>query len=145
MSDRTWRVLEILVGPVPATVLFVPPMLAGILALSRVAGEGDGGPGLPVVLGLLVAGMAGIVALWVAVLRGNRLEADSRPVRAAVGAGLLLGLVAVVRAAPAFLAPCPSPIDCPALWLGFGGPTIVGIRYVILLIRAAPWGPDPVK
>lgn len=139
MSDRTWRVLEILIGPVPATVLFVPPMLAGILAMSRVAAEGGGGPGLPVVLGLLVAGMAGILALWVAVLRGSRLEADNRPVRAAVGAGLLLGLVAVFGAAPAILAPCPSPVACPALWLAFGGPTIVGIRYVILLIRAARW------
>lgn len=135
VSHRTWRILEVLAGPVPPTVLFVPPMLAGILALAGVAGEGDGGTGLPVVLGLLVAGMVGIVALWVAVLRGNRLAADSVPVRAAVGAGLLLGLVAVVGAAPPLLAPCPSLVACSALWLGFGGPTIVGIRYLVLLIR----------
>lgn len=135
MSHRKWRILEVLAGPVLPTVLFVPPMLAGILALSRVAGEGDGGQGLPVVLGFLVAGMAGILALWVAVLRGNRLAADSGPVRAAVGAGLLLGLLAVVWAAPPLLAPCPSLVACWTLGLGFGGPTIVGIRYLIRLIR----------
>lgn len=136
MSHRTWRILEILAGPVLPTVLFVPPMLTGILVLSRVAGEGDGGPGLPVVLGLLLAGMTGIIALWVAVLRGNRLEGDRGPVRAAVGAGLLLGLVAVLGAAPTLLAPCrPSLVTCSTLGLGLGGPSIVGIRHLIRLIR----------
>lgn len=110
-------------------------MLAGILALSRVAGEGDAGPGLPVVLGLLLAGMAGIIALWVAVLRGNRLGGDRGPVRATVGVGLLLGLVAVVEAAPTLLAPCPSLVTCSVLGPGLGGPSIVGTRHLIHLIR----------
>lgn len=135
MSDRTWRVLEVLAGPILPTVLFAPPMLAGILALSRVAADGDGASGLPVVLGLLVAGMAGIIALWGAVLRGNRLKGDSAPVRAAVGVGLLLGLVAAVGAAPTLLVPCSSLGTCSTLGLGLGGPSIVGIRHLIHLLR----------
>jgi len=133
MSHRAWRVLEILAGPVLPTVLFVPPMLMGILVLARTAGAGDGASGLPIVLGLLVAGSSGVIALWVAVLRGNRLRTDSGPVRWSVGAGLLLGLLAVIGAAPHLLAPCPSFVACATLWLGFGGPTIVGVRYLVLL------------
>lgn len=110
-------------------------MLAGIVALSRVAGEGRGEGGLPVVLALLMAGMAGIFALWVAVLRGKRLEADSGPVRAAVGAGLLFGLIAVGGAAPSLLSTCRSIVGCSTLALGFGGPTIVGVRYIVRLMR----------
>lgn len=135
MSHRTWRILEVLVGPLLPTILFVPPMLAGLVALSGVAAAGNGEAGLPVVLGLLVAGMAGIVALWVAVLRGKRLEGDSGPVRGAVGAGLLFGLVAVAGAAPTLLVPCSSLVTCSTLGLGFGGPTIVGVRYIVRLMR----------
>lgn len=117
------------------TVFFVPPMLAGILALSGVAGAADAGPGLPYVVGLLLAGMAGIVALWVAVLRGTRLRSDSRPVRWGVGAGLLLGLLAVAGVAPSLLASCPSAAGCSVLGISLGGPVVVGIRYLILLVR----------
>lgn len=135
MSHRTWRILELLVGPLPPTILFAPPMFAGIVALTRVAREGNTEAGLPVVLGLLIAGMVGIVALWVAVLRGKRLEGDSGSVRAAVGAGLLVGLIAVGGAAPSFLSTCRSLVGCSTFVLGFGGPTIVGVRYIVRLMR----------
>ena len=94
---RLRQVVEVVLGLAPATFLLLPFLLAGALgtAMATVAG-GALDWAAAVLIGLVLAGVLGITALWVVVLSdgGAGLSLGSRLLLAA---GLLLGIAAAAR------------------------------------------------
>jgi hypothetical protein len=97
---KRWRlrqVVEVALGLAPATFLLLPFLLAGAFgtAMATVAG-GTLDWATAVLVGWALAGVLGIVALWVAVI-GDGGAGLRRGSRLTLAVGLLLGMAAAAR------------------------------------------------
>ena len=143
------RWVRVLLGPVPATVLLLPLLLAGGLgaAIGLVAGLVEPGRSAAerwatvtttgTVLAWVAAAAAGVVALWVVVLAEPRAGLSQVRLRWLLVAGLVLGLVAASRWLWTMAGGGHSygPLTW-AVWLGLlVGPLVLGIYYLVLLLR----------
>jgi hypothetical protein len=127
------RLLRVLLGPLPATVLLLPLVFAGGLgaAIALVTGllEPNRTPaerwGMVSTSGMILMWVAaagvGVLALWLVTLAENLAGLRQSSGRWFLAAGLLIGLVAAGRW---------------AVWLGLlVGPIVLGGYYFIQLLR----------
>ena len=143
------RWVRVLLGPLPATVLLLPLLLAGGLgaAIGLVAGLVEPGRSAAerwatvtttgTVLAWVAAAAAGVLALWVVVLAEPRPGLSKARLRWWLVAGLVLGLLAASRWLWTMAGGGHSygPLTW-AVWLGLlVGPLVLGIYYLGLLLR----------
>ena len=105
--ERRW--VQVLIGPLPATILLLPVLLAGGLgaAIALLATIFDPSRSLAeiwatvtttgVILAWIVAGCLGVLALWVIVLEQNPAFLMQPTVRWPLAIALTLGLMAAAR------------------------------------------------
>jgi hypothetical protein len=143
------RWVRVLLGPVPATILLLPLLLAGGLgaAIGLVAALVEPGRSAAerwatvtttgTVLGWVAGAAAGVLALWVVVLAEPRAGLSQARLRWWLVAGLALGLLAAGRWLWTMAGGGHSygPLTW-AVWLGLlVGPLVLGIYYLVLLLR----------
>jgi hypothetical protein len=143
------RWLRVLLGPLPATLLLVPVLLAGGLGTVMALVTGVAAPGqtpaerwvaltgtLPLLL-WMAAAVVGVLALWVAVLAGSPAALRAGPARWWLAAGLLVGVMAAGRWLWLLAAgPHGYGAGTWALWLLLlAGPLVLGIYYLGVLLR----------
>ena len=148
-APHALRWVQVVIGPLPATVLLLPILLAGglgvIFALAAALVE----PGATAasrwaaasssarLLGWIAAADAGVVALWVVALAGSPDALKRTGARWWLVAGLGLGLVAAARWL-ALMSRAGHGYDAAtwALWLGLlVGPVLLGTYYLLRLAR----------
>ena len=143
------RWAHVLIGPLPASVLLLPMLLAGGLGVAIALAAALFGPGASAasrwaaasgsakLLAWMAAADAGVVALWVVALAGSPDAYRRTRARWWLVTGLGLGLVAAVRwlavmnrGAHAYGA------STWALWLALlAGPVVLGTYYLVRLVR----------
>jgi len=144
------RWLRVLLGPLPATILLLPMLLAGGLGTLMALLTWAFAPGhswddrwagitgtLPILLWVVAAGI-GVLALWVAVLADSPAALRAAAGRWWLAAGLGIGVVAASRWMW-LLATGTHATDASgwALWLVLlAGPLVLGIYYLGVLVRA---------
>jgi len=143
------RWLRILLGPLPATLVLVPMLLAGGLGTMTALVVSVAAPGqtaadrwsvltgtLPLVL-WVAAAVAGVLALWVAVLAASPAALGAGPERWWIAAGLLVGAVAAGRWLWLMMAGRYDYVSVAwALWLVLlAGPIVLSVYYLLHLLR----------
>ena len=132
---RPWVVLlELAVGPLAATVVFGPLLVLALAELTPAAWQGELLPGGYLLSVLLLAGLVGALALWIAVLRARSLRAGPRALRLGVTAGLGVGLVAMGFFGGGLLLRCGTVSECIGWGALVAGPTLVALRHGLRLV-----------
>ena len=155
-EERLGRWVRVLLGPLPATLLLLPMILAGALGAAMSLGAALLTPsranaerwsdvtstGLLIVW--VIAAGAGLLALWILVLSDRAVSTRPPLVRWALGTGLLLGILAASRWLWLMAASrAHYDLHTWVVWLlMLVGPIVLAIYYLLCVVRGRPGAED---